>query len=244
MPRRSSSTRWRRRCKPTPATGAAAVAGCPPTCPAPTRRPPIGSPGSAAATGSKPGNAGHHPAIDSIAEVAELQGDAEVFLAHRLNGRLQIVSLLAAHPQLLALHLALDTLEPEPLDELVDGGGLVPRDARDQADVLAGGAAGGLLDLAVVERLERHLAAGEPLLQHFAQGGEPVFAHAVKGDLAIAELDRAVRALEVEPVGHLARRLVDGVAHLLHVYLGHDVEAGHTPRVPSRSRVVSASEQR
>src|SRR5918993_1920855 len=145
MPRRSSSTRWRRRCRPTPATGAAAVAGCSPICSAPTRRRPIGSPGSAAATGSKPGNTGRHPAVDSIAEVAELQGDAEVFLAHRLDGRLQVVSLLAADPQLLALDLALDTLEPESLDELVDGGGLVPRDAGDQIDVLAGGAARGLL---------------------------------------------------------------------------------------------------
>src|SRR5207344_3383325 len=40
-------------------------------------------------------------------------------------------------------------------------------------------------------------------------------------------LDRASGVLEVVARGDLARGLVDRVANLLHVELGHDVERGH-----------------
>src|SRR5512133_2443033 len=43
-----------------------------------------------------------------VAEVRELEGDAEVLLLEGGDGRLQVVALLAADPQLLALDLALD----------------------------------------------------------------------------------------------------------------------------------------
>ena len=44
-------------------------------------------------------------------------------------------------------------------------------------------------------------------------------------------LDLGIGALEVEPVGRLAVGLVDGVADLLHVDLGDDVEGGHVETV-------------
>jgi hypothetical protein len=43
-------------------------------------------------------------------------------------------------------------------------------------------------------------------------------------DLVLSEAQRRVGVLEVEPLMDLARGLVDGVADLLQVHLGHDVE--------------------
>ena len=102
----------------------------------------------------------------------------------------------------------------------------VPR-TRDEVRDLPDGATCGVLDGAVVERLHRDLALGELLLEHLADGGEAVLAHRAHGDLLGTELDGGVRVLEVEPVGEFARGLVDGIAHLLLVHLGTDVEAGH-----------------
>ncbi len=65
--------------------------------------------------------------------------------------RLQVVSLLAPDAQLVTLGLALDALEAEILDELVQLARLVAGDARVERDRLAHRAAGGLLDLAVLE---------------------------------------------------------------------------------------------
>ena len=65
----------------------------------------------------------------SVPEVVELQRDAEVRSFRRGDHRLQVVALLAGDPQLLALGLGLDALEPELLDELVELAGLVRRDA-------------------------------------------------------------------------------------------------------------------
>ena len=53
---------------------------------------------------------------------------------------------------------------------------------------------------------------------------EAVFGGGVQLDRALAERDRRVGALEVEPLGELAPGLVDGVADLLQVDLAHDVE--------------------
>ena len=69
---------------------------------------------------------------------------------------------------------------------------------------LADRAAGGVLDLAVVERLERDLALHELLLEHLAHGGEAVLADGVQLDLVLLQLDRRVGALEVVAGGELA----------------------------------------
>ena len=55
----------------------------------------------------------------SVAEVVELQGDAEVVLLQLGDHLLEVVALLAADPQLVALGLRLDALEAEVLDEML-----------------------------------------------------------------------------------------------------------------------------
>ena len=85
----------------------------------------------------------------SVAEVRELQRHLEVVLAERGDRGLEVVALLARHPQLLALHLVLHALEPEALDELADLAGLVGGDADVQRRGLAHAALRRFLDLAV-----------------------------------------------------------------------------------------------
>jgi hypothetical protein len=83
------------------------------------------------------------------------------------------------------------------------------------------------LDLAVAERLERHLALHHLLLEHLLERREARLALGVELDLLLLQLDRAAGVLEVEAGRDLAGGLVDRVADLLHVELGHDVEGGH-----------------
>jgi hypothetical protein len=54
---------------------------------------------------------------DSISEVGELEGDAEVAFLQLGDDGLEVVALLALTAQLIALGLALDALEAELLDE-------------------------------------------------------------------------------------------------------------------------------
>ena len=146
----------------------------------------------------------------------------------RGDDRLQVVALLARHPELVALGLGLDALEAEALDELVELLGLVGGDAGGERDDLADGAPDGFLDLAVVERLQRDLALDQLLLEHLAQGGQPVLAGGAQRDrrASPSSIDESV-SLKSKRLATLALSLVDGVADLLLVDLGDDVEAGH-----------------
>src|SRR3954471_21667528 len=82
----------------------------------------------------------------SVAEVVELEGHAEVALLQRGDDALEVVSLLADDPQLVALGLGLDALEAQALDELVELTGLVRGDPGHDGGVLADGATRRLLD--------------------------------------------------------------------------------------------------
>ena len=84
-----------------------------------------------------------------------------------------------------------------------------------------------LLDLAVVERLQRHLRLTSFSSSTWRSALSRSSVLRAQGDLVVAELDRGAGVLEVEPVGDLAAGLVDGVADLLQVDLGHDVEGRH-----------------
>ena len=149
-------------------------------------------------------------------------------VAHRRDRRLEVVALLAAHPELVPLHLVLDALEVELLEELPDLARLVGRDAHAQGDRLAHRSLGGLLDLPEVERLERHLAAHELLLEHLgerlAAGSRSRCASSMVFSLSSIELPVFLKSNRVLD---LPLRLVDRVADLLHVELGDDVERGH-----------------
>src|SRR5439155_21927200 len=67
----------------------------------------------------------------------------------------------------------------------------------------------------------------EPALPDLHERLQPLLGAGVERDLGVRQVDGAVAPLEVEPVGDLPARLVEGVAHLLHADLGHHVEAGH-----------------
>ena len=71
-----------------------------------------------------------------------------------------------------------------------------------------------------------------------AQRGQPVLADRAQRQHEVVLLDRRVRVLEVEAGADLALRLVDGVADLLAVDLGHDIEAGHARDEGSGGTIV------
>ena len=82
------------------------------------------------------------PRARSVPEVVELQRDPEVLRFQRGDRRLEVVPLLPADPQLVALGLRAHPLEPEILDELVDLLGVVRGDPGLDGQLLAGGAPG------------------------------------------------------------------------------------------------------
>ena len=70
---------------------------------------------------------------------------------------------------------ALDALDAEGFDELVQFLGFVAGDPSTEGDVLASPAARGFFDIAVVERLQSNAAFDELLLKHLPQRSQPVF---------------------------------------------------------------------
>ena len=109
---------------------------------------------------------------------------------------------------------------------------MVLGDAGLDRHLLAGRALGGLFDLAGIQRLQRDLSLDQLLLEHLVQRAQPVLGRGVEHELVLPELDRRLGVLEVEPGRRLAVGLVDRVADLLQVDLGHDVEAGHGSTIP------------
>src|SRR5262245_18211080 len=107
------------------------------------------------------------------AEVHELQGHVEVVLLDGSHHGLEIVLGLAAHPDLIALDVALD-LDLQALDVLHDLLGLLLGDADVHVDRLLAGALGGGLDGPDVQGLERDLAPDGLLLQDLDRGLQAV----------------------------------------------------------------------
>ena len=92
---------------------------------------------------------------------------------------------------------------------------------------LAGRPLGGLLDLAGVEGLQETWRLTSFSSSTWWSARRRSSVEECRISSLVGELDRRVGALEVEAGGRLAVGLVDGVADLLHVDLGDDVEAGH-----------------
>src|SRR5690606_31416264 len=143
--------------------------------------------------------------------------------------------LLRADPQLVALDLRLHTLGALVPDDLGDLLRVLLVDALLQADhepVLLAGE----LRLARVQDLQRLAALDELLLEHLEGGLHPLLAVRLDLDLLLARPgDARPGAPEVETVGDLLGRLVQGVVDLLPVDLADDVEAvlSHPLRVLS-----------
>ena len=77
------------------------------------------------------------------------------------------------------------------------------------------------------QRLQRHLAAGELLAEDVAERTYLEVVGRVEVDGVLLAADFGLRTLEVEPLSHLAQRLVDRVVDLLQVDAAHDVEGRH-----------------
>src|SRR6266480_4931284 len=168
----------------------------------------------------------------SVTEVRELHGDAEVALAQKLDDRLQLVLLLARDAHLVALdgdlHPELRVLhQPDDLARLVGG------DALLEVDLLLGGAHRPRLWRAELERPQRHLPLRHLLAQDVGERAQ------VDGRVLAPHLARLV--LEVEALGDLAQRLLDGVVDLLEIDAADDVEGRHFggPSIGGRTHHVN-----
>ncbi len=161
----------------------------------------------------------------SIPEIVELQRDLKLGLAQQRHRLLQVVALLAADPQLVAVDLGLDLelgllergddlLRQFLLDALLDGD-LLARTGQvhlglgrlQAADVDAAGNQARAQD---VEHLLELEVAGRLLHDHEA-----------------VELEARVLALEVEAVAELAVGGVHGIGEFVFIDFRNDVEGGH-----------------
>src|SRR3954447_903761 len=161
-----------------------------------------------------PGWAGCRSAV-----VGELHREVVVLAAHeRLDG-LEVVALLAGHPELVALDLSLHALGALVADQLGDLLGILGGDPLLERDrdlrLLAG-----LPGLGGVEDLQALLALDQLVLEHVEHGAGPVIGRGGDLDRVLAlPLDRRASALEVEARGDLTGRLAEGVVDLLSVDL-------------------------
>src|SRR5690606_7925854 len=149
---------------------------------------------------------------DSVAEVHELEVEVERrVLAHQLDGRLQVVPLLAADPHLLVLDLGLH-LELAAFEDLHDLLGGLGGDALADRQLLAAQAAGGVGRLAEFGVPQGDAAAHEFALDQIEQGGEPEVVVADERDLTLlVPVDAALGSAEVVTLRQLLGGLADGV---------------------------------
>src|SRR5262249_48343981 len=171
------------------------------------------------------------PLWSNAAVVRELERDTEIlFLQHR-DDLLEVVAVLAGHAHLILLDRGLHA-HLRVLDQAHDLLGAVDRDPLLQRDLLPEGAAGGLLDVAIRERLQRHAALVQARLEDVDDRPELHVVGRGSGDVGLLDGHAALGALEVVAGVDLPPRLVERVGDLLHVDLARDVErvlGGHGP---------------
>src|SRR3989442_8446054 len=173
-------------------------------------------------------------ALESDAAVVrELDRDAEVALLQEPDHLLEVVTVLAGDADLVLLDRGLH-LELRVLDEADDLPRLLDRDPLLERDLLLDRPAGGLLDLAVRERLERYARLVEPLLEDVDDRLELHVVGAEHEDLVRLEPEPVLRALEVVARLDLTPRLVEGIRDILHVDFACYVERilGRHPGFP------------
>src|SRR5690606_27448014 len=161
----------------------------------------------------------------SVAEVVELQRDAEVGLAQQRDGVLQVVALLAVDPQLVAVDLAVD-LELGVLERGLDLLGRLALDALLDGDLLPRAGQVGL-HVAELQAADVDAARGQPLLEDVGHLLELEVAGCGLRHHVVFQREFGVHALEVETGGQLAAGLVDRIGQLMGVDFGDDVERGH-----------------
>ena len=137
--------------------------------------------------------------------------------------RLELVLAGREDAQGVALDLHLDLLEALA-QELVHGLGLVVWDALRDGHSLPDRPAQRRVDLAVLQRLERHLAAHELLLEEIDDLLQLALVVGDEHESVALERHRAHALLEVVARGDLLLGHVDGVAHLVDVGARYHVE--------------------
>src|SRR5664280_889229 len=172
--------------------------------------------------------------VYASAIVHELEWDAPVLFAQRGHGGLELVLARGEDAQRVALDLDLDLLELLA-HQLVHGLGLLVGDALRDGHALTDGAAERLFDLAVLERLERDLAARELVLEDVDHLLELAFVVGDEHERLVLQGDGAGALLEVVARRDLLLRHVDGVAHLVEVRARHHVERRFLTHVSSPS---------
>src|SRR5690349_11808496 len=164
------------------------------------------------------------PEPDRLPVVGELQGDAEVGLLQQRDDRLEVILLLGADPQLVALDLGLHALRALVADPLADRLGLVRLDALDDLDVDPVSLPG-LTGLPGVQRLQRDVPLDRLLLEHVERRPGPVLGLRLHEHQVLARVaDLRAGTAEVEPGAQLLAGLVERVVELLMVDLADDVE--------------------
>ncbi|TNM54788.1 hypothetical protein FHQ09_09740 [Brevibacterium sediminis] len=157
------------------------------------------------------------------AVVRELQVDVEVLSLEQSDDFLQVVTLLRAHAQLVALDLGFDALGALVADDLRDLLRIVLVDAllegRIDAVLLAGG-----VRFAVFQGLQRDSALDQLRLEDVENGLDPVLAVGFQLHGFAAPGDRRIGAAEVIAGVDLLRGLVECVVGFLAVDLADDVE--------------------
>src|SRR5687768_15467995 len=187
----------------------------------------IGSTPARPRTPSVPNSSRFVIRLRSVAEVLELKLELELLgPAQQRDGRLQVVALLTADSDAALVNgrLHLDLRIFQDLNDLLR---LLGLDAFLDLDAELGGAFRALGRLTDFEVLQAHFAADELLLQHRERRLDAIIGRGCEQDLLVLELDTRVRALEVEALRDLARRLIDGVLDLGPFDLRDDVERRH-----------------
>ena len=179
--------------------------------------------------------------VGSVAEVVELQRDAQLGALEHRHDVLEVIALLARDTRTVSPWVWLWTpLGPSDLISLLISLALSP-----EIPTLIVATCRTVFWVASCTSpystpTERDAALDELLLEHGPERVESILARRVHRDDELVQLDRRVGVLEVEPVGDLPCGLVDRVANFLAVDFGDDIETGHAARLSTVSPATSA----
>src|SRR5260221_1161829 len=161
----------------------------------------------------------------SVSEIIELQRNPEFRLAQERDRFLQVVALFTDDPHLLALDLSL-YLELRVFEQPRHLSAGFSVDPVFQHRELLGS---GEVDLRILhlETGDIDAALGNSELQYFQHLLELKVGRRNHGHRRLFQLERGVRALEIETLPELADRLIDRIRQFMSIDLGYDVERGH-----------------
>jgi hypothetical protein len=160
------------------------------------------------------------------AVVAKFELDPEVLSLEEGYDRLQLVSRRRRDSDLLALNAGLNLLESLVLDGFDHSLGHILRNSLSQRERPPNALTSRRFEIAELQVLHWNSALDHLGLEHVNQRVHPEFVIGTQTDLAFSpiEIDSAVGAFEVVPLGDLFVGLVHGVIDLLQIGAGRYVE--------------------